>query len=523
MSLRTRCHALFTCFQKKPTATLQEAADMTGMSVSAAHRQKRALTRRNQHPESWLWETAEGAQWLVVVMCAAIYVFAIRGGIGMDLLSEFFRLIRLNTHLGVSATSLRRLTGQVEDLILQYQQQHVPQNPRHSSVIVGADETFFREVVLLLMDLCSGYIFVEETAANRTFLTWQEKARHALERAGVTVKYMVSDQAKALIKLALEELRCQRIPDLFHALHEVVKLFGGRFARKTASLQRKIAKAQLALESLRDRGASSDQIARHEQALRELHADHLRFQAGQRRYDDALHAISRHVHPFSLTTLSAQQTDKVKEALDQVLGTLHTLAEEYDIADSKHRLNKVTKQVPAIAALIDLWWLWVTESLAGYGLPSDLSEWLCHILLPSIYWQVQTQRTTSGPLRQAYHRAAKQADERLQAHPFTSILAAKELTRWQGWARWMVMKFQRTSSAVEGRNGVLSRMNHTQRSIPVRRLKVATVIHNFGIQREDGTTAAERLFGEKFPDLFTWIVEHMGELPCPRTKTAMTV
>jgi len=33
------------------------------------------------------------------------------------------------------------------------------------------------------------------------------------------------------------------------------------------------------------------------------------------------------------------------------------------------------------------------------------------------------------------------------------------------------------------------------------------------IRREDGTTAAERLFGDPFPDLFEWIVEHMGELP----------
>lgn len=84
----------------------------------------------------------------------------------------------------------------------------------------------------------------------------------------------------------------------------------------------------------------------------------------------------------------------------------------------------------------------------------------------------------------------------------------------------MVGKFQRASSAVEGRNGVLSRMNHTQRSIRPRRLKVATVIHNFGIRREDGTTAAERLFGEPFPDLCEWIVEHMGELPLPRGTLA---
>lgn len=64
-----------------------------------------------------------------------------------------------------------------------------------------------------MMDLCSGYIFVEQTAENRTFLTWREKARHALEQAGVTVRYMLSDNAKALAKLALEELQSWHSPN----------------------------------------------------------------------------------------------------------------------------------------------------------------------------------------------------------------------------------------------------------------------------------------------------------------------
>ena len=33
-----------------------------------------------------------------------------------------------------------------------------------------------------------------------------------------------------------------------------------------------------------------------------------------------------------------------------------------------------------------------------------------------------------------------------------------------------------------------------------------TVIHNFYLKRSDGATAAERLFAQKFPDLFQWVV-----------------
>ena len=102
----------------------------------------------------------------------------------------------------------------------------------------------------------------------------------------------------------------------------------------------------------------------------------------------------------------------------------------------------------------------------------------------------------------------------------TGAMTEEEWSRWQSWGEWIVTKFQRTSSAVEGRNGVLSRMNHAQRSIPLQRLKVLTVIHNFGITRKDGTTAAERLFGQPFPDMFEWIVARIDDLPLPRERVA---
>ena len=518
MNLRARGEQIFAFFQQHPQGSLQQAAQATDMSKAAAGRQKQALARRNQHPESWLWETEVGRKWVVVLVCAVVYFFGIRGGVGAPTLAEFFLAIRLTTHLGASRRSLARITTHVEDLILQYEQAHGTAQATGVSIIAGADETFFDHVVLILMDLDSGFILVEEATDDRTFLTWQERARRAVTRLGLTIRCLVSDQATALSKLALEELQCHKVPDLFHALQEVVKLFGGRFARQLASLNRQIAKAQLTLETLRQRGAAVTKLARHEQTLTELRATHTLLQQGQTRYYEALHAISLVTHPFSLERHQPQTANEVKTAVMQSLATLQTLAQEYQIADSKQRLKKVTKQAPEIAAHIDLWWQWVRETLATSPLPEELETWVCDGLLPSLYWTAQMKRTAPGPLRTAYQHAATQAQHRLDTLPLTHILAPKELTRWQRWATGMVGKFQRTSSAVEGRNGVLSRMNHTQRSIRPRRLRVATVIHNFGIRREDGTTAAERLFGTPFPDLFEWIVEHMGELPRPRER-----
>lgn len=91
------------------------------------------------------------------------------------------------------------------------------------------------------------------------------------------------------------------------------------------------------------------------------------------------------------------------------------------------------------------------------------------------------------------------------------------------WAKWMISNFQRTSSAVEGRNGWLSQMHHTGRGIPPKRLKAQTVLHNFYLKRDDATTAAERLFRHKFPDPLEWVVERMGDLPLPRRSNSLAM
>jgi len=51
-------------------------------------------------------------------------------------------------------------------------------------------------MVLVLLDLPSGYIFVESQATARDYQTWQERVQQALSIA--CVKYLVSDRAQAL-------------------------------------------------------------------------------------------------------------------------------------------------------------------------------------------------------------------------------------------------------------------------------------------------------------------------------------
>ena len=73
-----------------------------------------------------------------------------------------------------------------------------------------------------------------------------------------------------------------------------------------------------------------------------------------------------------------------------------------------------------------------------------------------------------------------------------------------------VKLFQRSSSCVEGRNGVLSLLMHRFHHLSEKSLKVLSIVHNFGVKRkEDGTTAAERFFNAKHGELFKCLAKNV--------------
>ncbi len=162
MNLQQRCQAVFKAGYEFGQTSFRRLALITKLSKSSAHRLYHRIARRNQHPESSLWETEAGQDWLRLLVLATIFVFALQGGIGCERLSQFFHLLRLQRHIGVSPTALRSLRSQIEFKIIDYQQQQEQQLRTSSSqveVCAAADETFFDQVILVMLDLPSGYIF----------------------------------------------------------------------------------------------------------------------------------------------------------------------------------------------------------------------------------------------------------------------------------------------------------------------------------------------------------------------------
>ena len=83
-------------------------------------------------------------------------------------------------------------------------------------------------------------------------------------------------------------------------------------------------------------------------------------------------------------------------------------------------------------------------------------------------------------------------------------------------AKRLAAVFQRSSSNIEGRNGSLSLRNHQRRGRDLPRKRACfTALHNFFLTRPDGTTAAERFFGQKPRSMFAAILGAVNVPPAP--------
>ena len=97
---------IFKCLCDHGRQSVRRMAQQTGLSKSSVHRLQHAMERRNSHPESWLWETEDGRQWLTRLVVATLYTFGLKRGVGLDTMSEFFAAAASGDAGGVFAVRL---------------------------------------------------------------------------------------------------------------------------------------------------------------------------------------------------------------------------------------------------------------------------------------------------------------------------------------------------------------------------------------------------------------------------------
>ena len=192
-------------------------------------------------------------------------------------------------------------------------------------ICVGADEVFFGLPVLMLVELASGYLLTEIRCEDRTYDTWESQIQSWWEQSGWRCYFMVSDRAKALIKLAIDGLDCVSIPDLFHVLPSLAQPMSSAIGRQSAHLAKQV-------KRLNEKIATTTHPSKQgelEQSLATLSEAQTGLIQDQQHYHEVIKAISLTIHPFNLNSQAWQLFNEITQQLITPLEGLRQLGQSY--------------------------------------------------------------------------------------------------------------------------------------------------------------------------------------------------
>ena len=311
----------------------------------------------------------------------------------------------------------------------------------------------------------------------------------------------MSDRAKQLINLAKEKLSVTSVADLFHLKFCINKLL-------TLALASKLASASIEHQNALQEG--DDNIIE----IKEKEYGKVQFYTDW--YVESVQNISHCVHPFYQGTqknTSIQAGNRIEKELENIKQVVN----DCEIADKYKLIEKAENQVSDAVSVIDLWWEMVKKETAQMNLEPSTLEWFRTYLLPVTYWKTALQKTKHKPTQEKIKLELLTCRSVANKSVIDRNMTAQEIEEK---AKELCKMFQRSSSQVEGRNGYLSMINHTQRGFDNKRLQVLTVVHNYDIRGIDGRTPAERLFKDAIDDqtIFEYLVTHIGELALARKR-----
>src|SRR5215467_13899675 len=395
------------------------------------------------------------------------------------------------------------------------------------------DETFTGGLCLVGIEPESHYIVLEQTASARDQDTWQALLEPVLAGLNCKVIQATSDEAPGLLAYVAHHLGAHHSPDLFHVQHELSKAVSAPIAAKQRAAAKAITTAEETLKQVqaqpqslnaplerRGPGRPPKVVPSLENAVQEIEAarqEHqrltqLREQVGQR-----IRAIGHAYHFVDLERGVRRNGKLIASEIQEHIAAIRTMAQQEQLsATCLERIAKAERVVPTMQATIEFVSGYVRQQVRQLDLAPPASYAMHAQLIPSYYLErvASTRTVTQGePLRALA--------ERLRSPLFApggalSHLTLTEQSQLKAEATKLADVFQRSSSNVEGRNGYLSLRNHQRRGLDrPRKRECLTAVHNFLLTRPDGTTAAERFFGQKPRSMFAVILGTVDIPPAP--------
>ncbi len=487
-------------------------------------------------------DSPAGYRFLRRLVAALHLVFHLAGDAGLRPLGHFLELTQLDRFVAASFGAQQALAVRLQQALIAYadeEKQRLAAGMPPRKITACPDENFHgKQACLVAVEPQSNFLLLEEYQPQRDGDTWTAALRQALTGLPVEVVQMTSDQAKGLVACARDGLHAQHTPDLFHGQRDLSKATSLPLHRQVEAAQKEVDRAHAHTEAQRQRqhdyqhgprppGRPPDfavAIGLAEQVERQAADDLHERQRRQEQARAAVRGVADDYHPFDARSGRPVSAAAVGRRLEQRVQAVADIAAAAGLGEgSREAVAKARRWLVPLVASLTWFWEMVDELASGLGLMPAARRAFCEQLLAGLYWQREASRGRDAEQKEQ----RRSLSERLLAAAWSAggalaRLAEDKRAEVQRVATEAVALFVRSSSCVEGRNGRLSLYHHGQGPLSPNRLRALTAVHNFLVERADGTTAAERFFGAKPRPLFTWLLEHLPELPRPAQKRRAT-
>jgi Family of unknown function (DUF6399) len=478
----------------------------------------------------WFFRCPAGHAFLRRLVLALLLIFHHKNACGLRQIGSFLEQVELDSFVGSSYGALYDLDLWLQDnlgLFAQHERQRLIPGMAPKDIVLCPDENFHGpHVCLVAIEPVSNFILVETYRDRRDSTTWVEAIRAGSNDLPVNIVLLTSDQASGLVRCAETELQVAHQPDLLHLQHDLAKPILLPLARPIHQAVKDLEKAKQQEERLEAAEEKEPGSVTIERFVAHLHAE----KQTQKELDEArqrrekaleqIRAVSRVYHPFDPETGQPVTAEQMQQRLEEPIQGLQKVIEEAGLSEQAHEaVGKARKWVVLLVGCIGWFWTMTRQRLEKLDRSEEAQRVIQECLIAGCYWEMASIKEKDPEKRKRQARLARQLKEKAWAKG--SVLAGwsqAEKEEIERVARQCAELFQRSSSCVEGRNGRLSLFHHGQTRLSKKRLEALTAIHNYVVRREDGSTAAERFFGQKQRDAFNWLLDKMPDLPYPAAK-----
>lgn len=547
---RSGRHQLWNRFERADL--FAQYLDLQAQGVSQRQAAKRLQVPRStlQAWHSWhdtldicpdvaqFFQSGPGLAFLHRLVLALHLVCVEVGACGIRLVCLLLELTGLDRFVATSYGTQQQVNRQVEEAIASYRQSETTrlakEMPR-KTITVTQDETFTGGLCLVASEPVSNFIILEQLAQGRDQNAWHELMAPALGQLNCEVIQSTSDEAPGLLAYVEHHLGAHHSPDLFHVQHELSKAVCAPLATKERAADKALSEARQQLDQLQARLASIGErsekrgpgrppkeplsLEQAKQALDVAYREHDRLLQHREQVRQSIHAIGQAYHFVDLERGVRRNGKLIASDIRTQIDTIRTIAQHGNLSQRcLDRIDKAERVVPKMQATIEFVSGYVRQQVDQLNLAQPVSYAMHAHLIPSFYLErvAQSGAVSRGkPLREL---AIRLRTPLFEPGGTLSQLTPETQSDLRQQAKELAEVFQRSSSNVEGRNGYLSLRNHQLRGLDrPRKRDCLTAIHNFFLTRSDGTTAAERFFGQKPRSMFAAILDAVDLPPAPRS------